>query len=123
MVYLLRMNQLTVFFDGSCPLCRREIALLQRLDRHQRVVFENVATDVAPSCPIGRDALLARFHAQLPDGTMISGARAFTEAYAQIFGLGFIRWLGRNPVTGGALDWLYRGFLRVRPALQRLAGG
>lgn len=26
------MNQVTVWHDGDCPLCRREIALMRRLD-------------------------------------------------------------------------------------------
>ena len=36
------MHQLTVFFDGQCPLCTREIALLKQLDTRQRLHFEDI---------------------------------------------------------------------------------
>ena len=34
-----------VFYDGECPFCRREIAMLKVLDRHHRIR----ATDIAAS--------------------------------------------------------------------------
>lgn len=33
------MTQLTVWHDGACPLCRREIALMRRLDRAGAIDF------------------------------------------------------------------------------------
>jgi predicted DCC family thiol-disulfide oxidoreductase YuxK len=41
-------RMLTVWFDGGCPLCRREIALMRRLDRRGRIDFVDVADDAAP---------------------------------------------------------------------------
>ena len=121
--YVPSMSEVTVFFDGACPLCRREIALMRRLDRRGRLAFEDVADEDAPvSCPIDRAALLARFHARLPSGEVVSGARAFTEAYARVPGLGWAGALGRFAPTRAALDWLYARFLRVRPAIQRRLG-
>ena len=62
---------LTVWYDAACPLCRREIAMMRRLDRRGRIAV--VAIDEGSSCPIDREALLARFHAR-EDGRMLSGA-------------------------------------------------
>lgn len=116
------MSEVTVFYDGGCPLCLREIALLRRLDRRDRLAFENVADPDEPvSCPIDRSELLARFHARLPNGEVVQGARAFTEAYARVPGLGFIGALGRFGPSRALLDGLYTVFLKVRPLLQRLA--
>ncbi|MEM1381166.1 MAG: DUF393 domain-containing protein [Pseudomonadota bacterium] len=115
-------SEVTVFYDGACPLCVREIALLRRLDRRDRLAFENVADPDAPiSCAVDRQALLARFHARLPNGDIVDGARAFTEAYARLPGLGFVGALGRFAPTRGALNALYAVFLRLRPSLQGLA--
>lgn len=115
------MPDVTVFYDGACPLCAREIGLIRRLDRRGRIAFEDVSDPDAPiSCPIDRAALLERFHARLPGGEVVSGARAFTEAYALVPGLGWAAALGRFGPTRRVLDGLYGRFLRVRPRLQRL---
>ena len=36
------MPKLTVWYDGSCPLCQREIALMRRLDRRGAIGFVNL---------------------------------------------------------------------------------
>ncbi|MCA9152358.1 MAG: DUF393 domain-containing protein, partial [Planctomycetales bacterium] len=32
-----------VFYDGDCPLCKREIGFLQRRDRQGRIRFTDIA--------------------------------------------------------------------------------
>ena len=76
------MAQLIVWHDGACPLCRREIALMRRLDRRGAIHFIDAAGDDA-SCPIDRAALLARFHAR-EDGKLLSGAAAFAAMWRAI---------------------------------------
>lgn len=74
-------------------------------------------------CPLDRETLLARFHAQDEDGELVSGAAAFAAMWRMIpwlrpVGLaarfGPIRWL---------LERAYRLFLAVRPGLQKLISG
>lgn len=116
-----RDSPVTVWFDGACPLCTREIALMRRLDRAGRIAF----VDLAASCTgddglPDRAALLARFHVREGD-TVLSGAAAFAAMWRAIPAL---RWLGRAaqwPPLGALLEAGYRGFLTVRPLLQRLA--
>ncbi|MBV33733.1 MAG: thiol-disulfide oxidoreductase DCC [Porticoccaceae bacterium] len=36
------MSQLTIFFDGRCALCAKEMESLKELDRHNRITFENI---------------------------------------------------------------------------------
>jgi predicted DCC family thiol-disulfide oxidoreductase YuxK len=54
---------LTVWHDGGCPLCRREIALMRRLDGRGAISFID-ASDGTSVCPRDRAELLARFHAR-----------------------------------------------------------
>lgn len=110
---------LEVWFDGDCPLCRREIALMRRLDRRGAIIFTNAA-DGRSACPIDRQALLTRFHAR-EDGVLLSGAAAFAALWRAI---PFLRPLGlaaQNSLALRVLERLYLAFLRVRPApLRRL---
>ncbi|MFT8612769.1 MAG: DCC1-like thiol-disulfide oxidoreductase family protein, partial [Gluconobacter oxydans] len=48
----------TVWFDGGCPLCRREIALMKRLDRRGAIRFINLES--AQGCPLDRAPALGR---------------------------------------------------------------
>lgn len=112
---------LTVWFDGGCPLCIREIALMRRLDRRGRIQFVDLGGD--GSCPIDRAALLARFHTREGEGPLLSGAAAFAAMWRAIPLLRPLGLAARWRPALNALEALYVAFLRVRPVLQRLAGG
>ncbi|MEG3161172.1 DUF393 domain-containing protein [Sphingomonas sp. LB2R24] len=111
------MSRLTVWHDGDCPLCRREITLMRRLDRRGAIEFID-ATDGDASCPIDRRELLARFHAR-EDGQLLSGAAAFAAMWRAIPVLRPLGLAARQPIVLGLLERVYIGFLRVRPKLQR----
>jgi predicted DCC family thiol-disulfide oxidoreductase YuxK len=111
------MSQLQVWYDGACPLCQREIALMRRLDRRGAIAFIDVASPEA-TCPLDRTALLARFHAR-EDGQMLSGAAAFAAMWRAIPVLRPLGLAARSPGVLWLLERVYRGFLRGRPALQR----
>lgn len=110
---------LTVWHDGGCPLCRREIALMRRLDRRGAIRFVDVS-EGASVCPVDRKALLARFHAE-EDGEMLSGAAAFAAMWRTIPLLRPLGLAARNPVVLRLLEAAYRRFLTFRPSLQRIA--
>jgi predicted DCC family thiol-disulfide oxidoreductase YuxK len=113
------MTRLIVWHDGACPLCRREIALMRRLDRRGNIRFIDATAD-AEFCPIDRAELLARFHAS-EDGRILSGAAAFAAMWRAIPLLRPLGLAARVPWVLALLDRGYRIFLRARPRLQRLA--
>lgn len=117
------VDRLTVYFDGSCPLCSAEIGLYRRLDHDGRVVFDDVAArDAAPAPDLTHRDALARFHVRLPDGRLLSGAAAFAALWRTMPGvwraLGAIA--ARRPFVW-ILEGVYRAFLPVRPSLSRMA--
>ena len=118
------MAALLVWYDGSRPLCRREIALMRRLDKEQAITFVDVGgLDVAgeaAACPVDRDALLARFHAS-EDGVLLSGAAAFAAMWRAIPRLRPLGLVARHRLILAGLERAYRVFLGVRPHLQRVA--
>ena len=111
----------TVYFDGSCPLCRAEIGHYQRSDRDGALCFVDVSgpSGVAPEGVSARQAM-ERFHVRAADGRLVSGAAAFVEVWAS---LPRWRWAARAASFPGALAVLeagYRLFLPVRPRISRL---
>jgi predicted DCC family thiol-disulfide oxidoreductase YuxK len=114
----------TVWFDGSCPLCSREIALMRRLDRAQAVRFIDIGAPDAV-CPIERTAMLERFRAQEADGPLLSGAAAFAALWRAIPVLRPLGLAARNRWILRGMEWLYLRFLRLRPtspALRAIRG-
>lgn len=113
----------TVWYDGGCPLCRREISLMERLDRRDRIRFIDVSegSGEGAECPLDRQALLERFHAR-EDGEIVSGAAAFAAMWRAIPILRPLGLLARNRFMLAVLEVGYRGFLKFRPALQKLFG-
>jgi len=108
----------TVWFDAQCPLCVREIALMQRLDTRGAIEF--VTVQDAGLCPVDRQTLLARLHARGADGEIVSGAAAFAIMWREIPQLRLLGLAAKWPPLLMLLELSYCGFLRVRPALQRL---
>lgn len=112
---------LTVMYDGACPLCRREIGVYQSLTPLQTVQWLDVSEAQAGMSPEEQARFQARFHVRQKDGRLLSGAAAFVALWLAMPGW---RWLGRVgslPGVTPVLEQLYRGFLHLRPYLQRLA--
>ena len=114
------MREVVVWYDGACPLCRRVIGVMRRLDRRGALTFVDVAEPgAAQACPLDPADMLSRFHVR-EDGQLLSGAAAFAAMWRAIpllrpFGL-----MARNRQVLALLEALYGQFLKVRPRLQRL---
>lgn len=113
-------DALTVMFDGACPLCRREVGVYQALDSLEPVAWLDVSQASLNLPPAERARYLARFHVRDRNGQLLSGAAAFVALWQTMPGW---RWLGRFGALPGItplLESFYRGFLQVRPGLQRV---
>lgn len=113
----------TLYFDGSCPLCRAEIGYYQAKDRAGSLCFVDVSEPSAKG-PEGmtRERAMERFHVRAPNGQILSGAAAFVAVWARLPGW---RWAARAAALPGVLTVLecgYRLFLPVRPHISRLFG-
>lgn len=119
-------DTLTVLYDGACPLCRREIAHVKGLAERQGdsgLCFVDISreTEGDTRSDAERAALLARFHVQRADGSRLDGAAAFVAMWRRLPGW---RWLAKLAGLPGVLPLLelaYRGFLVVRPTMQKIA--
>lgn len=100
---------LTVFFDGGCPLCRREIAHYRRLQALGPIQWVDVTRERALLRSYGLDPItaLASFHvAERGSGRLHTGAAAFLCLWEMLPGY---RWLARTVTV-----------LRLSPLLERV---
>ena len=108
-------SRLAAFYDGDCPLCRREIAFLRRRDRRGAIEFVDIAAPAFDAAAAGRDRdrLMAEMHVRLPDGRWATGVEAFRQIYARV-GFGWLVPITRLPGLKQLLDAAYRVFARNR---------
>ena len=127
------MADLTLFYDGTCPLCVNEINHLKRLDQKQRIAFEDIhAENFTGRYPdVDRDEastiLLGDVH-----GQRIRGLDVTHRAWSLV-GRGWItaplRWPLIRPVADRVYLWFaprrYRisGWLTGRQRCQSCEGG
>ena len=79
----------TLFYDGQCPLCAREIRTLRKLQRGN-LIFADIheqreGSDTLP----GHEALLRRLHLMTWTGEWVTGLRANVRAWSHT-PLGFL---------------------------------
>jgi predicted DCC family thiol-disulfide oxidoreductase YuxK len=112
-------DALTVMFDGACPLCRREIGLYQSLTPLETVAWLDVSEATANLNPDDQTRYMTRFHVRQKDGSLLSGAEAFVALWLIMPGWRWLCRFGLLPGVTPLLEVVYRGFLHIRPTLQR----
>jgi len=107
--------RIQVFFDGACPLCRREIDMIKRWDRKGEIWFTDIAKPDFDSKEWGIDqkTLMDQMHARLPDGSWVRGVEAFRQIYSLV-GFGWIVSLTRCPGVSHIIDRAYQVFAKNR---------
>ncbi len=115
-------SALCVYFDGSCPLCRREIAFYRRRRGAERIDWIDVGRPGAgaPAADLSREDALRRFHVRDREGRLRSGGAAFAHLWSEL--PGFAPWgrLFRTRLLAPVIEAAYALFLPLRPRLQRL---
>jgi predicted DCC family thiol-disulfide oxidoreductase YuxK len=118
-----KFTKSTVYFDGTCPLCRAEIGYYRRKDQVGALCFVDISeAGATPPEGIAQQRAMKRFHVRASDGRVLSGAAAFVEVWTR---LPRWRWAARTASLPGALIALelgYRMFLPVRPFISRVFG-
>lgn len=111
---------LTVYYDGVCPVCSREIAIYRRQPGAERCVWIDASSchESALGAGLSRHDALGRFHVRRADGELANGMRGFAALWCA---LPRMAWVGRiasfRPISA-LLDAAYAVFLRLRPLWQ-----
>lgn len=115
-----KLKEVTVFYDGACPLCVREIGFYRKCNNAEAVDWIDVskcADDiVAPG--LSKADAMARFHVVGADGALVSGGDAFREVWRVLPAFRVWSRLFRARPFAWMLNKAYDMFLTIRPALQ-----
>ena len=116
--------QLTLLFDGACPLCMREVRFLKVCDLNKRIAFVDIDAEEYAAADHGgityREAM-GRIHALRADGTVLQDVEVFREAY-RLVGLGWVYAPTRWPLIGPLVNGIYRLWASQRLRLTRRPG-
>lgn len=109
------MQTLTIFYDGTCPLCEIEINHLKKRNHAGVLCFEDImAADFRHRFPeLNWDELNERIHARYADGRLITGLDVTHAAWSAVG----VKWLYaplRWPLIKWFADKFYLVFARHR---------
>ncbi len=120
--------KLTIFFDGGCPLCKREVDFLQ--SRNQKGYLSFIAINTSDfyldlKYGITYKKAMERIHAFKSDGSLIKDIKVFQEAYTLV-GLGWIYAPTKFPIFDKFIEFIYEVWakyrlkLTFRPSIEKL---
>ena len=115
-------KSLTVFFDGSCPICSKEINFYKMRAGADELSWIDVSDEEIP-IPIqtrSREELMARFHVLSSSGELVSGGAAFAELWASLPAFKIFGKIFKLPILRYLIDVGYDMFLTLRPKFQSL---
>jgi len=105
----------TIFYDGTCPLCEKEMNHLKKYNKEGNLAFVDIMQDdFAQQYPdLDWKALNDRIHGMCDDGTMLNGLDATHRAWSEV-GKGWLYAPLRWPIIRFFADKAYLVFARNR---------
>jgi predicted DCC family thiol-disulfide oxidoreductase YuxK len=115
-----RVHAFEVFYDGGCPLCRREMKWLEKKDSKGLILFTDINDPDFDKSAVGKshDELMAEIHGRTPDGKLVTGVEVFRNLYRTI-GFRLPVAVSRWPLVRSILDIAYSIFARYRLRITR----
>jgi predicted DCC family thiol-disulfide oxidoreductase YuxK len=114
---------LTLYYDGNCPLCQAEINFLSRRNKNNLLSFVDINScqfrpeELGLTC----DQALAAMYGRLQDGTLVKGVAAFAQAYRRA-NLPFMAWVLSIGFFQPIFQCGYSFFARNRHAISKIFG-
>ncbi len=115
--------ELTLYYDGQCPLCVAEVEFLQSRNTQGQLAFVDITqadfsqADSTISC----EAAMAQIHGRTANGQILIGVPVFAVAY-KLAKLPVLAWLLSRRWLMPVLQPAYVLFAKHRQAISRRVG-
>jgi predicted DCC family thiol-disulfide oxidoreductase YuxK len=110
-----RAADLTVYYNGGCPICSAEIDHYRRRAERsgEAIAWVDIAGDDRAEADTGldRESLKRRLYARLPDGRLVGGVDAFEAVWDRVPGFAPLSRLLRWGPTRTMADAVYERLL------------
>ncbi len=109
--FIYKTPQLTVFYDGDCPLCNRAATIINHFDVLQGVAFKDLQTqvDAAPQLQAyDEKVLLADLYAVDRQGQVYAGVDTYRQIFQKMGYLVVFSWIMRMPGLYHIAKVIYR---------------
>lgn len=118
---IMTTQPVTVYFDGACHLCSREIEHYRSKDKTGTLCFVDISHPSfdAPSVGLDRHLVQKFMHIRLPDGTIVTGVDAFVAIWNVLPGYSGLSRVAKLPVVNLLLRGGYHCFAAIRPYLPK----
>lgn len=105
-----------VLFDGSCPICQREIDFYTKIDKTCSIEWVDIngEDDRLTELGISYQAAMAVFHVRDQQGVWHQGAHAFVVLWYALPYFRHLAWIIDKLRLTGLMDRAYRVFARNR---------
>lgn len=114
-------RKVTVYYDGLCVLCSREIDHYRRQAGSEGLLFVDITDALFNAQNEGVDPLLVHkvMHVKAASGELKTGVDAFITIWQQLPKYQRIAKIAQNKTVQRVLNVGYQGFVKIRPYLPR----
>ncbi|KAL1812463.1 hypothetical protein ACET3Z_022528 [Daucus carota] len=106
-----------MLYDGDCPLCMREVNMLQERNKsYQSIKFVDISSDdysAQDNQGLDYETAMGRIHAILHDGTIVKDVEAFRKLYEAV-GLGWVYAITKYEPIATIADSVYGVWAKYR---------
>jgi len=114
-------NQISVYYDGLCQVCSREIDHYRRQIGARNLRFVDIFSPDFSAEREGLDPARVHqvMHVRRRDGTLALGVEAFIEIWQNLPRYQKLAFFAKTSFVKGALQIFYQIFTKIRPLLPR----
>lgn len=110
-------QKFTVYFDGGCPVCRKEIDFYRGWRGAEAFDWIDLSEFSSGEVVVGltQEEAMRRFHIKTAAGEILSGGRAFAALWTALPATQLLGRVMSLPGIVDVLELVYLGFLKIRP--------